>query len=169
MPGANSKTSRPTHYMKMTFLPLLGCLMAATLSTTALASLELQIAPAYVREHPKEWSVKVAKKENGLIQFTIVRTLSEPKYLVAHLAVHHAGKLIATSDTPLFGKKKGNTFYFSISAEDIAESTFDLSESGLGSTVNGVQVDIPEVGSNIYQFRLLDFIPEHMLKPGLGK
>lgn len=113
--------------------------------------------------------MKVAKKENGLIAFTIVRTLSEPKYLVAHLAVHHVGKLIATSDTPLFGKKQGNTFYFSISAEDVAESKFDLSESGLGSTVNGVKSDIPVVGSNIYQFRLLDFIPEDMLKPGLGK
>lgn len=154
----------------MTSLLLSGCFIAATFSTTGLAlTLELQVTPAYVREHPKEWSVKAAKKESGLIQFTVVRTLSEPKYLVAHLAVHHAGKLIATSDTPLFGKKKGNTFYFSISAEDIAESTFDLSESGLGSTVNGVQRDIPVVGSNVYQFRLLDFIPEDVLKPGLNK
>jgi len=70
----------------------------------------------------------------------------------------------------LFGKKNGNTLYFSISAEDIAESEFDISESGLSSsTVNGVKRDIPVVGSNVYQFQLLDFIPEDVLKPGLNK
>lgn len=54
MPGANSKTSRPTYYMKMTFLPLLGCFMAAIFSTTGLASVVLEVTPAYMREHPKE-------------------------------------------------------------------------------------------------------------------
>ena len=156
--------------MKMTSLVLSGCFMAAMLSSTASAlTIQLQVTPAYVREHLKEWSVKVTRKESGLIQFTVVRNLSEPKYLVAHLAVRHAGRLIATSDTPLFGKKKDNTFYLSISTEDIAESTFELSEHGLGSTVNGVEVDIPVVGGIDYQFRLLDFVPEDVFKPGLGK
>jgi hypothetical protein len=143
--------------------------IATTLAVRGFAlTTEREVTLAYVHEHPKEWSVKATKKESGLIEFTVVRTLSEPKYLVAHLAVYHAGKLIATSDTPLFAKK-GNTFHFSVSAEDIAESKFDLSESGLGSTVNGVEMDIPVVGSNVYQFRLLDFIPEDVLKPGPGK
>jgi hypothetical protein len=156
--------------MKMTSLLLSGCFLAAILSSTALAlTINEQVTPADVREHPKEWSVKATRKESGLIQFTVVRNLSEPKYLVAHLAVHHAGRLIATSDTPLYGKKKDNTFYLSISTEDIAESTFELSEHGLGSTVNGVEADIPVVGGIVYQFRLLDFIPEDALKPGLGK
>ena len=155
--------------MKIQSLFLCG-FIAATLATRGFAlTMERAVTLAYVHEHPEEWFVKAIEKESGLIQFTVVRTLSEPKYLVAHLAVHHAGKLIATSDTPLFAKKKGNTFYFSISAEDIAESKFDLSESGLGSTVNGVEMDIPVVGSNVYQFRLLDFIPEDVLKPGPGK
>jgi len=167
---ANCRILRQIKLMKLTTF-LLGCFIAATFSTTVSAlTLELKVTPAYVREHPKEWSVKVAREESGLIQFTIVRTLSEPKYLVAHLAVHHAGKLIAKSDTPLFGKKNGNTLYFSISAEDIAESRFDISESGLSSsTVNGVKRDIPVVGSNVYQFQLLDFITEEVLKPGLNK
>jgi hypothetical protein len=143
--------------------------IATTLAVRGFAlTPEREVTLAYVHEHPKEWSVKATKKESGLIEFTVVRTLSEPKYLVAHLAVHHAGKLIATSDTPVFAKKS-NTFYFSVSAEDIAESKFDLSESGLGSTVNGVEMDIPVVGSNVYQFRLLDFMPEDVLKPGPGK
>ena len=83
----------------------------------------------YVRTHPTEWSVKVAKGDGGLVKFTIVRNLAEPRYLVAHLAVHHGGKLIATSDSPAFGKKQGNTFYFSLAEEDLADSKFDLSES----------------------------------------
>jgi hypothetical protein len=149
---------------------VLGCLIAAILSSTALGlTINEQVTPAYAREHPKEWSVKAAKKESGLIQLTVVRTLSEPKYLVAHLAVHHAGRLIATSDTPLFGKRKENTFYFSLATEDIAESTFELGEYGLGSTVDGVQADIPVVGGIVYQFRLLDFISEEVLKAGPGK
>jgi hypothetical protein len=156
--------------MKMTSLVLSGCFMAAMLSSTASAlTIQLQVTPAYVREHPNEWSVKAAKQESGLIQFTVVRTLSEPRYLVTHLAVQHGGRLIATSDTPLFGKKSDNTFHFSISTEDLAESSFALSEHGLGSTVNGVKADIPVVGGIVYQFRLLDFIPEDVLRPGPGK
>ena len=155
--------------MKIQSLLLCG-FIAVALSTRGFAlTTESEVTPAYVHEHPKEWSVKATRKEGGLIEFTVIRTLSEPKYLVAHLAVHHAGKLVATSDTPVFAKQKGNTFYFSISVEDIAESKFDLSESGLGSTVNGVEVDIPIVGSNVYQFRLWDFIPEDVLKAGPGK
>ena len=155
--------------MKIQSLFLCG-FIAVTLSTRGFAlTTEREVTLAYVHEHPEEWSVKATKKESGLIQFTVVRTLSEPKYLVAHLAIHHAGKLIATSDTPLFAVKKGNTFHFSIYAEDIAESKFDLSESGLGSTVDGVERDIPVVGSTVYQLRLLDFIPEDVLKPGPDK
>ena len=149
---------------------VLGCFIAATLSTTVLAlTVTEQVTAAYVREHPEQWSVRAAKQESGLIRFTVVRTLSEPKYLVARLVVHHEGRVIATSDTPLFAKKKENTFHFSISMDDIAESTFNLSEHGLGGTVNGVEAEIPVVGGIDYQFRLLDFIPEDVLKSGPGK
>jgi hypothetical protein len=155
--------------MKIQSLFLCG-FIAVTLSTRGFAlTTECDVSLAYVHEHPKEWSVKATRKESGLIEFTVVRTLSEPKYLVAHLAVHHTGKLVATSDTPVFAKQKGNTFYFSISLEDIAESKFALSESGLGGTVNGVKMDIPIVGSNVYQFRLLDFVPTDVLNPDPGK
>ncbi|MGA2496167.1 MAG: hypothetical protein ABSH20_00410 [Tepidisphaeraceae bacterium] len=140
-------------------------LLAAAPAPTVLAlTVEREITPAEVREHPREWAVKVARKGDGLIDFTIVRTLSEPKYLVARLSVRHAGKVIVDSSTPLFAKPSGNTFYFSISAEDIAESTFSLSESGLG-TVNGVTADVPVPGSDIHQFRLRSFVPPDLVKP----
>ena len=144
---------------------LLGGALAAMLSIPCQAlTVDQPVPGAYVREHPEEWSVKVSKKENGLIQFTIVRFLKEPRYLVAHFVVKHSGRVIAGSDSPAFGRKGENTFYFSLSPEDLAESTFDLSESGLGGTVNGVNVEIPEVGSEVYQFKLLDFVSKEILK-----
>jgi len=145
----------------------LGCFIAATLSTTALAlTINEQVTPAYVREHPKEWSVKVTQGKDGLIDFTIKHDVEKPMYHVAHLAVYHQGKLIATSDTPSFGKRRGNTFYFSLSAEDIAESKFDLSDGALAGSGDDA---LPEVGTTIHQFRLLDFVPEQMLKSAPGK
>lgn len=140
---------------------VLFCLLAVSFSLKCHAlSIEQDVTPAYVSAHPKEWSVKCVKKTNGLIHFTIVRQLTEPKYLVAHLAVHHGGKLIASSDTPVYGKARGNTFYFALTAEDVASSTFALSESGLGSTIDGKPVDIPVVGSVTHRFRLQDYLRE---------
>ena len=138
-------------------LPLLtlGLLLVST--TTWALTLELVMTPAYVRGHPERWSVKVAKKENGLIAFTIVRTLSAAGNLVVHLEVHHGGKLIAES----YGKTKDNTFYFSVSAEDLAESTFDLSDN-VRTTDN-----ILEGSGEVYRFRLRDFAPADLVKAAI--
>jgi len=167
--STSSPLHRRTFHLHLAAL-LLFCLLAASFPATSHAlTYEQDVTPAYVTANPQEWSVKYVKKANGLIHFTIVRKLVEPKYLVAHLAVHHGGKLIASSDTPLFGKAKGNTFYFALAAEDVATSTFALSESGLGSTIDGKPVDIPVVGSVIHRFHLKEYLPEEMLKPGPGK
>lgn len=153
--------------MKMTSLLLSSCLVAAILSSTALAlTINEQVTPAYVREHPKEWSVKVVKGGDGLIHFTITHDVETPMYHVAHLAVYHQGKLIATSDTPSFGKKRGNTFYFSLSAEDIAESQFDLSDSALSGAGDDA---VPVVGTTVHQFPLQDYVPKELLPPHRGK
>jgi hypothetical protein len=116
----------------------------------------------YVRTHPAEWSVKVAKEDGGLVKFTVVRNLAEPRYLVAHLAVHHGGKLIATSDSPAFGKKQGNTFYFSLAEEDLADSKFDLSESVFNDFGDNA---VPEPGTIIHQFPLKEFFLAASEKP----
>lgn len=148
--------------MKMSSLILscfVGVALTTTLTTTSLAlTVEIEVTLAYVRDHPKEFSVKVTKGEDGLIHFTIRHDVDQPMYHVAHLAVYHQGKLIATSDTPLFGKKEDNTFYFSISAEDLALSKFSLSDFYLGGAT------LPAPGATVHQFRLLDFVPEQMLK-----
>jgi hypothetical protein len=152
--------------MKMTSL-ILGCCIAATLSTTGFAlTTEHEVTLAYVRDHPKEFSVEVTKGKDGLITFTIKHDVATPMYHVAHLAVYHQGQLIATSDTPSFGKKQANTFYFSLSAEDIAESKFDLSDSALAGSGDDA---VPIPGTTIHQFRLSGFVPKEMLKSPTNK
>ena len=153
--------------MKMTALLRSSCFIAATLSTTVWAlTINVPVTPAYVREHPKEWSVKVSKGKDDLIDFTIKHDVARPMYHVAHLEVYLQGRLIATSDTPSYGKKQGNTFFFSIAAEDLPDSKFSLSDSALaGSGDNAV----PVPGTIIHEFRLSDFVPERMLKSAVGK
>ena len=151
--------------MKMTPLLLSGCFIAAILSSsTALAvSVNVPVTAADVREHPKQWSVEVTKGKDGLIHFTIKHGVETRTYHIAHLEVYHQSKLIATSSTPSFGTKGWNTFYFSLSPEDIAESKFELGECYLGGG------DVPAPGTTGYQFKLSDFVPEQLLKSGLGK
>ena len=105
----------------------------------------------------------MAKGKEGLIDFTIKHDVARPMYHVAHLEVYHQSKLIATSSTPSFGTKGWNTFYFSLSPEDIAESKFELGECYLGGG------DLPAPGTTGYQFKLSDFVPEQLLKSALGK
>ncbi len=152
--------------MKISSL-FLSCFLAAIFGTTSFAlTTEREVTLAYVRDHPKEFSVKVAKGKDGLIDFTITHDVVRPMYHVAHLVVYHQGQLIATSDTPSFGKKQANTFHFSIAAEDIAESKFDLSDSALAGSGDEA---VPVPGTIIHQFRLLDFVSKELLKSGPNK
>jgi hypothetical protein len=125
-----------------------------------------QVTPAYVREHPKEWSVEVTKGKDGLIHFTIKHSVETRTYHIAHLEVYHQSKLIATSSTPSFGVKGWNAFYSSLSPEDIAESKFDLSDGDVQGSGDDA---LPMLGlTTIHQFRLVDFVPEQLLKSGLA-
>jgi hypothetical protein len=160
--GANLPDSRPTKHMKITHLLLLGCFITATFFTTAFAlTVDEQVTPAYLREHINEFSVKVTKDKNGLLAFTVVHTLSKPMYLIQRLTVHHAGKIIAENSNAFVTHQRENTFYFSLSPEDIAASEFEISHCpGFQETDYGVTV-VP--GTLNYQFHLRDFVPEELL------
>jgi hypothetical protein len=143
---------------------ILGCCIAAILSSTALAvTIFLPLTPASVRGQPKEWSVDVIKGIDDLIHFTIKRHVERRTYHVAHLQVYHQSKLIKRSDIPSIATNGWNTFHFALAPEDIAESKFELSEQGLGAG------DVPPAGGTAYQFKLSDFAPEQLLKPPRGK
>jgi len=138
------------------------CLITATSATIALAlTVEQEITPATVRERPTEFGVKATQGKDGLIHFTIRRTLKERTYLVAHLTVRHQGKVIATSDTPSFAPKGLNTFYLAVSSEDVADSEFVLGESSMSK-----EDTIPPPGTTDYKFRLRDFVPADLLRKG---
>ena len=141
--------------MKLKSLLLSACLITTASTTTGLAlTLELPVTPATVRERPTEFGVKATQGKDGLIHFTIRRTLKEPTYLVAHLTVRHQGKVIATSDTPSFAPKGLNTFFFALAPEDVADSEFVLGESSMSK-----EGTIPPPGTTDYKFRLRDFVP----------
>lgn len=110
---------RPIRRMKRTLIFLVGCFIAVAAPTTGLTlTMDLPVTPDYVREHSKEWSVKVTKGKEGLIQFTIVRTVAKPKYLVAHLAIEQEGKTIAeTSTPPVYQKPRQQLSFFRRAAE----------------------------------------------------
>jgi hypothetical protein len=150
-------------------LTALRCaLLSASLCLTMAArtyslTVEEPLTVDYVHEHPDEWSVKAERGENGLIKFTVIRNLKEPRYFVAHLAVHHHGKLIAKSDSPAFGKKKGNTFYFSVLEDDLADSKFDLSESVFQDVDD---YGVPEPGTIVHQIPLKGFFVASSAEPG---
>ena len=139
---------------------ILASFVTVVLATAAFAlTVEREVTLAYVREHADEFSVSVAKGKDGLIDFTITRNVPMPMYHVAHLAIYQRGKLIATSVTPLFGKKRNNKFHFSIAAENVAESKFSLSDSPLDSSG-----EVPIPGTVVHQFRLSDFAPKEAMK-----
>ena len=145
--------------MKMTSCILAGLLTTTVTTTTAFAlTTEREVTSAYVREHPDEFSVSATKGKEGLIDFTISHHVATPMYHVAHLAIYHGGKLIATSDTPSFGKKGGNKFHFSIAAENIAESKFSLSDGALDSSG-----EVPVPGTVVHHFRLADFVSKELM------
>jgi hypothetical protein len=155
-------------YLSMKTQPIvLGCFIAATLFTTVSAlTMDQPVTPADVREHPRKWSVLVTQGKDGLTAFTIKHDVASAMYHVAHLEIRHQGKLIATSDTPSFGRMHGNTFHFSLSAEDVGKSRFSLSDCALSGTGDDA---VPIVGTTVHQFRLTDFVPEQMLKSALGE
>ena len=149
-------------YSLISRIKLVAAALLALLSSFSWAlTIDQPVTAAYVHEHPEEWSVKVSKKENGLIQFMMVHFLKEPKYLVAHFEVNHSGKVIAESDSPAFGRKGENTFYFCVSPDDLAESKVELSESFLKGSGDRA---VPIPGTVIHQFRLLDYVTEAILK-----
>jgi hypothetical protein len=144
----------------MKFQLMISFALLTGFTATAFALTEdRDVTPKYVRENSEKFSVKVNRGKEGLVEFTIMHNVAEPLYHVAHLAVYHQGKLLSTSDTPCFGRKGDNTFHFSLRAEDIVESKFELSDSSFG--VSG-ETAVPLPGTTNYRFALQAFVPAEL-------
>src|SRR4051812_18033965 len=107
-----------------------GIAALVTLGFAAAATaivVEQPITPAAVQES-KEFSVKVEKKDDGLLHFTIVHKVKAPGYYVSRLTVKHDGKTVAESHTPAFVEEPEATYCVVVSPEYVAESEFELAE-----------------------------------------
>jgi hypothetical protein len=135
------------------------CLLVSSLAFAL--TIERDITAEYVRSHQGEFSVKAVKDRNGLIAFTVVLALAEPRYVVAHLAVRDADRIIAESHTPVFTRNSENQFHFSIALEYVPTSEFSLSVSPFATSAYGAT---PIPGTIVYRIRLTEFVPAEALE-----
>jgi hypothetical protein len=125
-------------------------------------TVDVPVTPAYLREHRKELSLKTARRPDGLLEFTITRTLQEPRYFVARLLLRREGKTIVETNIPSYGKKNANQFSFALAPECLNQAEFELSESVVG----GSAVEpIPLPGTKNLQFRLREHVSEFLSTP----
>jgi hypothetical protein len=125
--------------------------------------IDKQITPETLREQPKEFTVKVEKRDDGLLHFTITRTVQGPRYYVAHLRVRHNGKTVAESHAPSFVEEPSTTFHASVVPEYVDESDFELAERFFGKSGNQ---KVPLPGGIDFQIRLRDFASTDAARKG---
>jgi thiol-disulfide isomerase/thioredoxin len=142
-------------------LSFVAALVFAVSPAAFALTVEEDVTAEYVRAHARELSVKVSKGTNGLIAFTVVFTLPEPRYVVAHFTVRSGDRVLAESVTPAFTKNSENTFHFSVPPECLATSSFTLGAAGFAIS-GGEAVPLP--GTIVYRFRLPNFVPAELLK-----
>jgi hypothetical protein len=138
----------------LAFSALVLFLIIAARPGTAL-TVEQQVTPEYLKAHSREWSLKVEKGDDGMLHFTLVRTLTQAKYFVNRTVVKQDGKKLADVSTPSFGKKGANSFYLALSPSQVAEAEYELSESFLAGPASD---PIPIPGTIIYKISLKDFV-----------
>ncbi|MBV9124497.1 MAG: hypothetical protein JO112_14155 [Planctomycetes bacterium] len=136
-----------------------GILILFLLATRAPAVVvQVDVTPAYLKEHPKTFSIKVEKKD-GMLQFTIIRHLSRPQYLVASLTVRQGAALVAESHFPSFAREEAAKYYFSLAPEYLADSAFELAERSF-QPADGHGQEVPLPGGIDYEIRLKEFVSE---------
>lgn len=113
--------------------------------------IEESVTPASVKEQGGAFSVTAEKGKDGLIHFTIIYRLAQPKYLVAHFQVREDGLTLAETDTPAFVHEQSATYHVAVSPAHLAGAKFDLSENGFANS-GGQPVALP--GGAIYHIDL---------------
>ena len=119
-------------------------------------TVEQQVTPQYVKEHPGAFKISAERRDDGLIHFTVIYNLPGPRYLVSRVSVRANSRLLAQSHTPLYAKGRSATFYCELSTECLEDSTFTLSEHFF-TTTDGEDVAMP--GGTEYIIHLTEFAP----------
>jgi len=135
-------------------LPGIALLFWAAGPGSALTSI-VAVTPDYLRQHTNELSLKVSRRPDGLLAFTIARTVPERRYFRAALVVRREGKTLTETDFRSLGQKDANSFSFALSPETLPESEFRLEETSPARPRGWIG----------YEFRLRDHVPEELMKP----
>jgi hypothetical protein len=125
------------------------------LSNAALAVVvQMPVTPASVGEKDSKFTVKSERRKDGMIHFTVTYRLARPQYLVAHFELREGTTTLAQTDTPAYVREGEATFYVAVSAKQLADSKFEVSEHAFEDS-GGRAVALP--GGTIYQFNLTAF------------
>jgi len=141
-------------------LPGMALLLSCASAASAL-TVDVAVTPEYLREHRKTLSLKVARRPDGLLAFTVTRALPERRYFVARLLLRREGKTVVETSIPSYGRKDANSFFFALPPESLAQAEFELGESGV---VGPAEDPVPLPGTINYQFRLRDHVPQVLTK-----
>ena len=134
-------------------IPVVVILSLLPHSASALVVQEA-VTPASVKKQGSKFSVKAAKREDGLIHFTITYSLPRPQYLVAHFELRDGDTTLVKTDTPSFAREGSATYHVALSLKHLVDSKFELSEHAFGESA-GQPVPLP--GGTIFQIDLEEF------------
>jgi hypothetical protein len=139
---------------------MLVIILAITGEALAL-TVDVPVTPAYLKQRPKEFSIRAEKRDDGLIHFTITRHLSEPRHLVARFTVRDKGSIVLDCSFPSFVREKTAKYYLAVSPQQLSNAHIELSESGFNDFNAADKLPPhPWVGSTDYQIHLADFVPK---------
>jgi hypothetical protein len=153
---------RPSSFRRRLSLLLAGAALLLSFAGAATAlTVEVPVTPAYLRDNAKTLSLKVTRRPDGLLAFTVDRTVPDARYFVARLLIRREGKTLAETSIPSWGKKDTNRFFFALAPESLAQAEFELSESFVRGSADE-PIALP--GTKIFKFQLRDHVPEVLTK-----
>jgi hypothetical protein len=113
------------------------------------------VTPEFLKQEPGQFKITAEKRADGLVHFTITRLLARPAYLVARSTIRDGDKLLLDTTSTAFAREPSATYYVAVSAERMANATFELFEGGFGGPDND---PLPVVGGGTnFQIQLAAF------------
>lgn len=79
------------------------------------------VTPGYLREHVSELSLKVSRRPDGMLAFSIDPTTPKHRQFTARLLVKQDGMTLAETSLLSYGQKLTNTFTVSTDALPVSE------------------------------------------------
>lgn len=142
--------------MKKTLLILSVCLFFVSRACFGWSSfvMEQDVTPAYVREHPLEFSVRVEGRTNDIAVYTFIHHTQKTVYVYPQISVWHDLKFVGSTKQPSPSTATNGTYFISFSAAWSDVVSLKIRESQF--TDPGVNKK-PFTGGTDYFLQLEDF------------